>query len=181
MKYFAGFEELAPREGQPGEREVLALRVARREAPGREVAQEPRPGLLGVAGDHRVGVRLGLVRHERRVRPAEHHLRPAGAEPVGDGVAAERGAGDERDAHEVGVDPVRVDVLDPLVEELDLGVQLRRDVGGERRERERPVAERAAEDAAAVPVERALRRDERDAHGTSSGRMPRAGPGVTSW
>ena len=66
-------EQVAPRERQVGQLEVVPLVVARPHPPGGEIAQQPRPGLLGIADADRVGVLLGLLRHQRDVRPAEHH------------------------------------------------------------------------------------------------------------
>ena len=108
------------------------------------------------------------------MRPAQHDRDPSASQAIGELVGAHGRAGDHRQADQVGLDPLRVNVLDPLVETDDFRVQLGRDQGRQGRQGERHVAERPPEDAAAVPVQRPLRRDQHDSqlavlHGSCPG------------
>jgi hypothetical protein len=98
------------------------------------------------------------------MRSAQHHRDAAGAEVAGKLVAARRAAGDDRDADQVGVEVERR-VADALVVEREFGVELGRRQRRQGGERERLVAQRLLEDAAAVSVERAFRREEGDLYG----------------
>ena len=123
-------------------------------------------------------MRLRVVGDQCHVRPAQHDRDAAASQAIGELVRAHGRAGDHRQADQVGLDLLRVDVLDPLVETDDLRVQLRRDQGRQGRQGERHVAERPPEDAAAVPVQRPLRRDQHDAqlavlHGSDPGTRER--------
>ena len=78
-------------------------------------------------------------------------------------IGARRRAGDRADADQVRSMRVRIDLLDALVDDPDLRGNLRRHQRGERGQRQRRVAQRLLPDAAAVPVERPARGDEKDA------------------
>jgi hypothetical protein len=79
-------------------------------------------------------------------------------------VAARRASRDHGDADEIGREIER-DVGDALVVECKFRVELGRRQRGERRERQRLVAQRLLEDAAAAAIERPLRRQQSDLHG----------------
>jgi hypothetical protein len=127
-------------------------------------SQQLRPGLLGVADAHRVGILHGLLRQQRDVRTAQHHRDGARTIVPGELVAARRAAGDDGDADEVGREIGR-HVGDALVVEREFRVELRRRQCGERGQGQRLVAQRLLEDAAAVAVERPLGRQQGDLHG----------------
>lgn len=100
-------EQLAAGEGQVGELEVRPLFVARLHRAAREIAQQSRPALLGIADADRVGVGLRLVGLQGDVRPAEHDGAPALAEFAREFIGAGRAAGDHGHADEIGVDVER--------------------------------------------------------------------------
>ena len=155
-------QQVAAGERLVGQIEVRRLVVPRSQLPGGEVAEQPRPRFLGVPDDDCIRVRPGVVGDERDVRPAKDDgdaLRP---EPGRQLVRPRGGAGDDGQADQVHVEPVG-HVGDPLVDQRQLGVQLRRHQRRQRGQRERLVPERPLEDPAAVAVQRPLGRDQRDA------------------
>jgi hypothetical protein len=96
----APVEQLAARERQVAQREVVALVVAPTHLADGEVAQQLRPGLLGIADAHSIGILHRLLRHQRDMRAAEHHRNAVGAIVPRQLVAARRAAGDDGDADE---------------------------------------------------------------------------------
>jgi hypothetical protein len=95
------------------------------------------------------------------VRSAEDHGDAARTEACRQLVGARCGAGNDRDANDVGIDIVG-NVGDALVNEGELWIEVRRRERRQRGERQRRVAQRPLENAAAMPVQRALWRDERN-------------------
>ena len=172
-------EHLAFRERHVGavEREIVRLPVFAPELPAREVAQQFRPRVLGVPDRDRIGMPGRFIRNERDVRSAEDDLLPLRAILRGQLVCAPRGARDDRHADQVGIELVG-DILDPLVIERDLRVQFGRDERRERRQRQWLIAKRLAENAAAMPIKRTFRGNQRDFHNVSTGGLmsPRRAP-----
>jgi hypothetical protein len=90
------------------------------------------------------------------VRPTEHDGDAAAAKRGRELVGTARTAGDDGHTDEISVER-EIDVVDPLVEAAHIRTQVLGDQCRQRRQRQRHVSKRLAEDAAAVPVERALR------------------------
>ena len=101
-------------------------------------------------------MRLGIIRHERHVRAAEHDGDAARTECGRHLVRARRGSGDDREADDVG-GQIAIDVLDAFIDELEIGVEPRRHERGERRQRQRRVTQGLPEDAATMAIQRPLR------------------------
>ncbi len=156
-------EQLPPGKRQVGEGEVVPLVVTPLHAPAGEVAQQLRPGLLCIADADRIGVLRRFLRHQRDVRAAEHHLDLARAVVPGQLIAARCASGDHGDADELGIEIARY-VGDAFVVEREVDRELVRRERGKRGERQRLVTQRLLEDAAAVAIERSLRRYEGDLH-----------------
>ena len=165
-------QQVSARKGPAADLEAGCLVVARLESAGGEIAQELRPGVLGVADDDGVGVRGGVIGDERDMRSAEDDGEAAAAEMIGERVGADGGAGDHGEADQVRVEVER-DVGDALVDEAHVGGDIGRDEGGERRECQGLVAEGFFPDAAAVAVERAFGGNEDDLQARADGRRRR--------
>ena len=144
-----------------GQLERRGLDVPRLQAAGGPVAEQPRPFLFGIPDHDAVGMGLCIVRHEGHMGTAQHDADPAAAEMTRQLVRAPGRAGDHRHAYDVGL-KIQVDIGDPLVDADDVRVQLGRHEGCQRRQRQRHVPQRLAENSAPMTVQRPLRRDERD-------------------
>src|SRR6185312_13831309 len=106
---------------------------------------------LRIADDDCVGVRRGILRHERYVRAAEHDLDATRTEMIREPVAARRGGRDHRHADDIRFEIER-DVADAFVDERNGVLDLRWNEAYERGQCERGVAQRAFENARAMPV-----------------------------
>ena len=182
-------EEVEPRGGVEAglEDPVARARVTAREPAPLGVGQEARPGALGAAHDHGVGVLERLVRQERDVEPAQHDRHALRPEAPGERVRGLDPRGEARDAHQIEVrqGAEALEVVDLEVGDL---VARRREPGDgqepETRQRgdDPPAADEARE---RDPERRELRRahadaahrDQPDPHGSASSREPAARAG----
>ena len=158
-------QQLPARERQVGQLEIRPLVVALSHLPAGEIAQQLRPGLLRIADTDGIGMLLGLLRHQRDVRTAEHHGNAARAIVASDLVGAHGAAGDDRQSDQIGGEIER-DILDAFVVQHEFDVELGRGKRRQRGQRQRLVAQRFFEDSAAAAIERSLRRKQRDLHAT---------------
>ena len=160
--HHAALVEIAPGERQALEFQSGTLIVAALHAAGDEVLQQPRPRFLGISDDDAVGMVDGFLGDQRRVHAAEDHRDVPVPESPRQLVRARRGSGNDGDADQIGVNRVWIDVVHALVEQRDIGRNLRRDQGCQRRQRQRRVAHRPLPDAAAMTVERTARAEKRN-------------------
>ncbi len=127
------FQHAQPRRGRVGQVDLLVLDVVRGMASPGEVAEEARPGVLGLALEEDVTVLAALLRQEVGHRPADHHRFAAGPEAVGNLEGALDLDDVAGDAHDLGV-RVEVHLLaGVLVAHLDAVVGRRQG-----RQREQP-------------------------------------------
>ena len=131
----ASVEQLTAGKGQVlMQLESRVLLVVPLESAGGKVIQQPGPGLLAVTAADGLGMLHGLLRQEGDMGTAEHHRNALVAEAAGQFVTAFGGAGDHGHADQIGLQLGR-DFLNTLIDQFDLGLQLRRDQrrqGGER-------------------------------------------------
>jgi hypothetical protein len=121
-----------------------------------KIAQQLRPGVLGVSNDYGIGVRLRVIRYERYMGAAEYHRHPTRSIMISKLVRSNRSAGDDRDSNQVDVEIARY-VDDSFIEELDGVRDITRNERRQRRKRQRLIAERLLPDTAAMTVQRTFR------------------------
>ena len=110
-------EQIAARKRQVVELQPGALIVPALHAARREVAQQLRPGFLGIADDHAVGMADGFFGHQRRVHAAQHHGNIPRPERPRHLVGSGGGAGDDGDADQIGVKRAGIDFVHAFVDE----------------------------------------------------------------
>lgn len=116
-----------------------------------------------------------FVGHEGGMIPAENHGDVPGPRRVGKLVSPLGIASHGADAHQVRAAEIGRDGIDGFVDQRDLGIQLRRDQGGQRGEGGRGIAGLGVGfvPAAAVVEAEGVGGDQQDFHGLV--RIPRAG------
>ena len=87
----------------------------------------------------------------------QNHGQATLAKLSGHFIGAWRGTSDGADAHQVGVELVRLDLVNAFVNHPDFGIQFRRDERCQRCQRQRRITHGLFPDAAAMAVERAAR------------------------
>ena len=149
---------------RPGQsRQVARLAAVDLPEPtGRDVLHHPRNRALGVTDAHGIGMRYGLVRHERRVIAPQDHRLPLAAKTVGDLVSVRGIVGHERDTDDIRVG-CEIDRLKVLVDDPRFHVRRHRSGNIEAREHREPeVAGAAGSFSGSDPPFRRCRVDQRE-------------------
>ena len=114
-----GLEEIEARQGRVQHAGLVVLAVLGLPGPGRVVAHELRPRVLGLADHEHVHLAAQLLGAQRREGTAHHHQLPAAPEGLGELEHPPLVDHEARDPDDVGV-RVEIDRLDVLVAEHDL-------------------------------------------------------------
>ena len=155
----SGGHQVAPRPRSSGERQVGRLVIAGPQVAGNEVAQQFWPGIFGIADNDRIGVRLRVVGHQRDVWPTHDDPDPPLPEVRRDFIGALRRTGDNGDADQVDVEILR-NILDAFVIHRQFVLDVVGNQCGQCRQCQRRISQRLPKDAAAMTVQRALRRQQ---------------------
>ena len=96
-------QQVEPWEGVVGgvEHALAQSAVARLHPAGAEIFDQLRPGALGAVGHDGIGMRRGLVRHQRDMQPAEDNGNPQGPVSVGERIGRVDAGREGRDAHQI--------------------------------------------------------------------------------
>src|SRR5690606_4841860 len=114
-----------------------------------------------IAGDNCIGVRSGIIGYERHVRTAHYDSDATRAKVRCKFVSAACSTGDDRQTHHIDIEVGR-NISNSFVETLDGVRKVLRNECSQRGQGERLVAQGLLPDAATVPVQRTLWRNERN-------------------